>query len=204
MVERLHVPFPVLSDEKLVLTTALKLPTMVVAGQTMIKRLRVDHRSMPYRACVLSGVSARSERGRRAGVVKGQSGLRAVRPLARSVLTFANTVGTSRASARLCWCCSASNDSCRKGVAAGRCCRAVTERRVHCPRARAPLASYHAPRGRARRSARKLVACLARCGKITSAGVDLGGKGFVLRRHAADRVADTAVDQDFNPSSGRA
>ena len=41
MVERLHVPFPVLSDEGLVLATAMKLPTMVVAGQTLIKRLAV-------------------------------------------------------------------------------------------------------------------------------------------------------------------
>ncbi len=39
MVERLHVPFPVLSDEKLALATAMKLPTMVVADQPMIKRL---------------------------------------------------------------------------------------------------------------------------------------------------------------------
>ncbi len=39
MVERLHVPFQVLSDEKLELTRALKLPSMDVAGLTMIKRL---------------------------------------------------------------------------------------------------------------------------------------------------------------------
>jgi len=39
MVERLHVPFPVLSDDKLALTNALRLPTMDVAGQTLIKRL---------------------------------------------------------------------------------------------------------------------------------------------------------------------
>jgi peroxiredoxin len=37
--DRLHLPFALLSDEKLALTRALKLPTMVVAGQTMIKRL---------------------------------------------------------------------------------------------------------------------------------------------------------------------
>src|SRR5487761_2335035 len=36
---RLHLPFPVLSDEKLQLTRALKLPTMTVAGMTLIKRL---------------------------------------------------------------------------------------------------------------------------------------------------------------------
>ena len=39
MASRLHLPFPVLSDEKLALTRALNLPTMEVAGLTMIKRL---------------------------------------------------------------------------------------------------------------------------------------------------------------------
>ena len=39
MASRLHLPFPVLSDEKLELTKALKLPTMEVAGLTLIKRL---------------------------------------------------------------------------------------------------------------------------------------------------------------------
>jgi peroxiredoxin len=39
MAARLHLPFPVLSDEKLKLTKALQLPTMDVAGLTLIKRL---------------------------------------------------------------------------------------------------------------------------------------------------------------------
>jgi peroxiredoxin len=39
MASRLHLPFPVLSDEKLELTRGLKLPTMEVAGLTLIKRL---------------------------------------------------------------------------------------------------------------------------------------------------------------------
>jgi peroxiredoxin len=39
MAARLHLPFPVLSDEKLALTHALDLPTMEVAGLVMIKRL---------------------------------------------------------------------------------------------------------------------------------------------------------------------
>jgi peroxiredoxin (alkyl hydroperoxide reductase subunit C) len=39
MASRLHLPFPVLSDEKLELTRALRLPTMQVAGLTLIKRL---------------------------------------------------------------------------------------------------------------------------------------------------------------------
>ena len=38
MASRLHLPFAVLSDEKLELTRALKLPTMEVAGLTLIKR----------------------------------------------------------------------------------------------------------------------------------------------------------------------
>ena len=38
-VKRLHLPFPLLSDAKLALTNALRLPTMQVAGLTLIKRL---------------------------------------------------------------------------------------------------------------------------------------------------------------------
>ncbi len=37
--KRLHLPFPLLSDAKLELTRALRLPTMQVAGLTLIKRL---------------------------------------------------------------------------------------------------------------------------------------------------------------------
>src|SRR5436305_15236590 len=39
MASRLHLPFPILSDEKLALTRALQLPTMEAAGLTLIKRL---------------------------------------------------------------------------------------------------------------------------------------------------------------------
>lgn len=39
MTERLHVPFPVLSDSDLKLTRALNLPSMEVAGVTLLKRL---------------------------------------------------------------------------------------------------------------------------------------------------------------------
>ena len=38
-VERLHLPFPLLSDERLALTTALSLPTFEVDGMILIKRL---------------------------------------------------------------------------------------------------------------------------------------------------------------------
>lgn len=37
--ERLHLPFPLLSDDQLLLTRALNLPTMQVANLTLIKRL---------------------------------------------------------------------------------------------------------------------------------------------------------------------
>ena len=37
--ERLHLPFPVLSDEGLALTRALDLPTFEVAGMTLLKRM---------------------------------------------------------------------------------------------------------------------------------------------------------------------
>ena len=37
--ERLHLPFPLLSDETLELTDALGLPTFVAAGQTLLRRL---------------------------------------------------------------------------------------------------------------------------------------------------------------------
>lgn len=39
MAGRLHLPFPVLSDEKLELAEALELPTMEAAGLTMLKRM---------------------------------------------------------------------------------------------------------------------------------------------------------------------
>jgi peroxiredoxin len=39
LAERLHLPFPVLSDAKLALTTAVRLPTLTVAGQVLIARL---------------------------------------------------------------------------------------------------------------------------------------------------------------------
>jgi peroxiredoxin len=39
LVDRLHLPFSILSDEGLNLTLALRLPTMEVAGQTLLRRL---------------------------------------------------------------------------------------------------------------------------------------------------------------------
>jgi peroxiredoxin len=39
LADRLHLPFPVLSDERLELTTALGLPTFSTSGWTLLKRL---------------------------------------------------------------------------------------------------------------------------------------------------------------------
>ena len=39
MAERLQLPFPILSDERLAFTLAMQLPTFEAAGQTLIKRL---------------------------------------------------------------------------------------------------------------------------------------------------------------------
>ena len=39
MAERLHLPFPVLSDERLELVGALRLPTFETSGWTLVKRL---------------------------------------------------------------------------------------------------------------------------------------------------------------------
>lgn len=36
---RLHLPFPILSDEKLALTRALNLPTFSISGMTLLKRM---------------------------------------------------------------------------------------------------------------------------------------------------------------------
>lgn len=54
MVARLHLPFPVLSDENLTLTRALGLPTLVVEGVTLLRRLtlivqggRIEHLMYP-------------------------------------------------------------------------------------------------------------------------------------------------------------
>jgi peroxiredoxin len=37
--ERLHLPFPILSDERLELARAIKLPTFTTAGMTLLKRM---------------------------------------------------------------------------------------------------------------------------------------------------------------------
>ncbi len=54
MADRLHLPFPVLSDERLELVRALRLPTFETAGWTLVKRLtlviddgRIEHAFYP-------------------------------------------------------------------------------------------------------------------------------------------------------------
>jgi peroxiredoxin len=39
LVDRLHLPFPILSDERLELRRAMRLPTLTVAGHTLLRRL---------------------------------------------------------------------------------------------------------------------------------------------------------------------
>ena len=70
MASRLHLPFPVLSDEKLALTRALNLPVMEVAGADADQAARADHRQWPHSARVLSGIPAGSERWRRAAMAE--------------------------------------------------------------------------------------------------------------------------------------
>jgi peroxiredoxin len=50
LADRLHLPFPILSDARLEFTRALRLPTLEVAGQTLLRRLtllvrdgRIEH-----------------------------------------------------------------------------------------------------------------------------------------------------------------
>jgi peroxiredoxin len=64
-VERLHLPFPVLSDERLALARAIRLPTFTAAGLTLHKR---DRRRRDHQG-VLSGLPAGQERRRGRGVV---------------------------------------------------------------------------------------------------------------------------------------
>lgn len=45
VVERLHLPYALLSDESLAFATALRLPTFAVAGQTLIQRLTLIGRN---------------------------------------------------------------------------------------------------------------------------------------------------------------
>ena len=143
MASRLHLPFPVLSDEKLALTRALDLPTMQVAGLTLIKRLalivddaRITHVFYPVfppdrnAGDVLAWLKENRLLDvavwRHAQPSSPHNGFAViVRAFARRVgsnraassstrLARNDAAETSRASARACWCCSASNDSCRK------------------------------------------------------------------------------------------
>ncbi len=114
MASRLHLPFPVLSDEKLALSRALKLPTMEVAGLTLIKRLAliVDNGVITH---VFYPVFPPD---RNAGDVLAwlQDNpvliLLVLDPDPRA--PSRTPCGTSPASAPACSCCSASNDRCRR------------------------------------------------------------------------------------------
>ena len=75
MVERLKVPFEVLSDADMKLVKALKLPTFTAGGMTLIKRLTHRRLGRPHRARVLSGVPAGQARRRSDRVAQGASHL---------------------------------------------------------------------------------------------------------------------------------
>lgn len=51
VVERLHLPYELLSDSALELTNALRLPTFTVAGQTVIRRLTLISRAGRIETC---------------------------------------------------------------------------------------------------------------------------------------------------------
>ena len=109
MAARLHLPFPVLSDEKLAADRGAEAADHGGRGADADQAAGADRRRRPHHPCVLSGVSAGPERRRRAGLAEGQSALsrRSARAPARTPR------GTSPPSARRCSCCSASSDSCR-------------------------------------------------------------------------------------------
>ncbi len=75
MAERLHLPFTVLSDEKLALTRALTLPTMQVAGLTLIKRLALIIDDARIAHVLYPVFPPDRNAARRAGVAEGQSTL---------------------------------------------------------------------------------------------------------------------------------
>ena len=142
MASRLHLPFPVLSDEKLLLTRALKLPTMEVAGLTLIKRLalivddgRITHvfypvfppdrnagdvlawlRENPALNCRVG----KAQRAHHRSAVVRQWWARCALPTLRirsnpdPSAPSQTRCETSPASAPAYSCCSASSDSCRK------------------------------------------------------------------------------------------
>ena len=61
-VERLHLPFALLSDAALELTRAIRLPTFTVAGMTLLKRMALVIDDGVIAQGVLSGVPAGQER----------------------------------------------------------------------------------------------------------------------------------------------
>ena len=73
--ERMHLPFPLLSDDKLALAKALRLPMMQVADMTLIKRLALVIDDGRITQGVLSRLPAGPERGRRARLARAEPAL---------------------------------------------------------------------------------------------------------------------------------
>ena len=107
--ERLHLPFAILSDAGLKLTRALRLPTFERRRHGADQAHGLGDRRRRRHPGVLSGVPARQERRR------GRDWLQRLRAFSRrgACAPPQTPRGTSRASARRCWCCSASSDSSR-------------------------------------------------------------------------------------------
>ncbi len=92
-VDRLHLPFAILSDAGLALTKALALPTFSVEGMTLLKRMAWVDRRRRHDPRLLSGVPARQERRVRAGLAAHALRLAGTRAAHRSrqARTSANT-----------------------------------------------------------------------------------------------------------------
>ena len=98
-VDRLHLPFPLLSDEKLALTRALRLPTMEVGGLDAHQAAGARHRRWRNHQGLLSRVPARPECGRRARLARGASA--PMSPLPAAALTDDGAVRHLRRGKRL-------------------------------------------------------------------------------------------------------
>ena len=189
--ERLHLPFAILSDAD-ARTHARAQPADIhrrrhdaAQAHGLGDRRRRDHQG------VLPSVSARQERRTRSLIgSNARSGRRRSQPSSAGGPPQTRR-GTSPASARRCSCCSASSDSCRK-------------QRQHADlRGCAPCANGR--RERFAPSARTVASCAIRPSatmarrfgisamvgaRKCAAGVDLGRRRLVLRRHAAHRIGD--------------
>ena len=188
--ERLHLPFAILSDDEARAHRALKLPTFTVAGMTLLKRMALVIDDGIITQGVLSGVSARQEcRG-------GDRLARASERVEYSVRARSRTPrGTSPASARRYWCCSASSDSWRTASSAPSVCLPPCSKGAAdflAPSAVTTLSWAMRPSATIARSFG--ISAMVACRKSRQVAISRRRR-LVLRRHAAHRIGDAAVDQ---------